>query len=433
MKIITKLNRNITTRLENTSVFVFCSYAIIAAFMTYFCMYGFRKPFTVATYEGLSLWGIDFKIVLIISQLIGYALSKCLGVKFVSEMKAKYRAWGLILMISWAEAALLLFAVVDDPVVRTIAIFLNGIPLGMVWGLVFGFLEGRQTSELLGAGLSCSYIIASGAVKTVGALWLNHGISQFWMPFVTGACFFPIFLLSIWALSLMPDPTPKDQEARTKRVPMNSSQRREFIKMFFPGLLFLTILYFFLTAYRGVRDDFAAEIWLGLGYGSEPLIFTKAEAPIPFVVMFFLALLYLVKNNRIGLFVTHYIMLAGTLLIGISTLLFDAQIIDGSVWMILVGLGLYLAYVPYGCVLFDRLIAAFGVTATAVFMIYLTDSVGYIGTIAINLYKNFWHGEMSMLSFFRLFSYVTSVFCSLCFAASLLYFMYFAGNKHKKE
>merc|ERR1711976_223232 len=134
-----------------------------------------------------------------------------------------------------------------------------------------------------------------------------------------------------------------------------------------------------------------------------------------------------------GLFVTHYIMLAGTLLIGVSTLLYDFQIINGAVWMILVGLGLYLGYVPYGCVLFDRLIAAFGVTATAVFMIYVTDAVGYIGTIAVNLYKNFSHNEMSMLTFFRYFSYVTSILCSVCFIASLVYFMYFAKDRHKKE
>lgn len=430
MKIIKKINESITARLENSSVFVFCAYAIIAAFMTYFCMYGFRKPYTAAKFTDLSIWGIDFKIALIISQLIGYALSKCLGVKIVSEMKASYRAWGLILMITWAEAALFLFAVVDNPTVRVVALFLNGIPLGMVWGLVFSYLEGRQTSELLGAGLSCSYILASGAVKTVGALWLENGVSQFWMPFITGLCFFPVFILSLWALSLMPAPSAEDEKQRTKRAPMNSKERKDFIKMFFPGLLFLTILYFFLTAYRGVRDDFAAEIWSGLGYGSEPLIFTKAEVPIPFVVMFFLALLYLVKNNRIGLYVTHYIMLAGTILIGVSTLLYDFQIISGAIWMILVGLGLYLAYVPYGCVLFDRLIAAFGVTATAVFMIYVTDAVGYIGTIAVNLYKNFSHSEMSMLAFFRYFSYVTSILCSVCFVASLVYFMY--KDRHKE-
>ena len=46
--------------------------------------------------------------------------------------------------------------------------------------------------------------------------------------------------------------------------------------------------------------------------------------------------------------------------------------------MILNGLGVYLAYVPYGSVLFDRLIASTGVVSTAVFAIYVADFIGYL-------------------------------------------------------
>ena len=59
----------------------------------------------------------------------------------------------------------------------------------------------------------------------------------------------------------------------------------------------------------------------------------------------------------------------------VSTLLLDAGQIDGLAWMILVGLGAYLAYVPFGSVLFDRRIAATGFVGTAVFAIYLTDAI----------------------------------------------------------
>ena len=43
---------------------------------------------------------------------------------------------------------------------------------------------------------------------------------------------------------------------------------------------------------------------------------------------------------------------------GISTWLLDRGNISGLSWMICVGLGSYLAYVPYGSVLFDRLVAS---------------------------------------------------------------------------
>ena len=90
--------------------------------------------------------------------------------------------------------------------------------------------------------------------------------------------------------------------------------------------------------------------------------------------------------------------------------------------MILLGVGLYLAYVPYGCVLFDRLIAATGAVGTAVFMIYVTDAFGYLGAITINMIKNFGGASISWLSFFRGLTYVTSAVCTVAFVASAWYF-----------
>ena len=62
-------------------------YAVAAAFMAYFCVYAFRKPFTAATYEGLQFAGTDIqlKTAFVVSQILGYTVSKYLGIKLVSE------------------------------------------------------------------------------------------------------------------------------------------------------------------------------------------------------------------------------------------------------------------------------------------------------------------------------------------------------------
>jgi len=103
--------------------------------------------------------------------------------------------------------------------------------------------------------------------------------------------------------------------------------------------------------------------------------------------MLVLGLLYLVKNNRRGLLLTYAIMGVGAALVGLGTLLFDLGAIPPMAWMIAVGLGLYLGYVPYGCVLFDRTIAALEIVATAVFLIYVSDAVAYGGSVGVVLYK----------------------------------------------
>ena len=51
------------------------------------------------------------------------------------------------------------------------ALFLNGLPLGLIWGLVFGFMEGRRTSEVLGAILCASLhpVVRRGEIGGQGA------------------------------------------------------------------------------------------------------------------------------------------------------------------------------------------------------------------------------------------------------------------------
>ena len=171
----TPKRRGIAAWLEHAPGAAFTLYAMVAAFLTYFCMYAFRKPFTVATFEGLKLWSsdVDLKTAIVISQIIGYTVSKYVGIKFCSEITWRRRALALVLLILWAEAALVLFGVLPNEW-KLLAIFLNGFPLGMIWGLVVGYLEGRRTSELLLAALSCSFIVSSGAVKDVGKLLMSE-------------------------------------------------------------------------------------------------------------------------------------------------------------------------------------------------------------------------------------------------------------------
>jgi len=203
---------------------------------------------------------------------------------------------------------------------------------------------------------------------------------------------------------------------------MDSAARASFLRRYWVGLGPLVLLYFFLTAYRDFRDSFAREIWDALGYSEEPGIFAAAELPIALGVMVAVGLLFMIRRNRVALVAVYGLMSAGALMIGLATFLYEKGQLDPALWMVAVGLGLYLAYVPYGCILFDRMIAALGLMATAGFMIYVTDAVGYTGSVALLLYKNFGHPELSWLEFFVAYSYITSALTVSCFLASGLYF-----------
>ena len=111
-------------KLSNSGSGILSVYAIFAAFTTYFCMYAFRKPFAATDYGGLKFLGSDYdlKTAYVIAQLVGYTISKYVGMKVCSEAGKSGRAKLLVFLILTAWASLLLFAILPDEL-KVIAIF----------------------------------------------------------------------------------------------------------------------------------------------------------------------------------------------------------------------------------------------------------------------------------------------------------------------
>jgi hypothetical protein len=49
---------------------------------------------SVATFEGMGLFHVDYKIILIIAQVLGYALSKFIGVLRIKSKNEYIICWG---------------------------------------------------------------------------------------------------------------------------------------------------------------------------------------------------------------------------------------------------------------------------------------------------------------------------------------------------
>lgn len=407
------------------SQFTFLLYSSIAAFGAYFCMYAFRKPFTVARFDHLQVLGVDYKIVLILLQVLGYATSKFIGIKVISELTPNKRKFYFLGLIIISEVALLLFAIVPAPY-NVVFMFMNGLPLGMIWGIVFSYLEGRKTTEILGIILCTSFIVSSGVVKSIG-MWVMQawGASEFWMPVVTGALFFPPLLLFIFLLEKIPAPTAEDIAEKTERVPMNRAERKRVFRQFALPFSFLILFYTLLTAFRDFRDNFARELWDSIGYTGDVSVYSKSEIIVSLIVLVIFGALYFIKNNIKALYTYHYILLLGIVTLAVSTFLFQHHYINAFVWMVATGFGLYICYVPFNALFFDRFIAAFKIKGNAGFLIYLADSFGYLGSMLVLLYKNFNIGNISWLDFFCSGTYILAAVAMV----AVIYSYFYLNNK----
>lgn len=396
--------------------------AASAVFITYLSMYAFRKPFTAAQYNNIMLWGVDYKILLIITQLIGYTISKYFGIKIISELSANKRTITLITLMAVSWVSLLFFGIVPAPY-NLPFIFLNGLPLGMIWGVVFSYIEGRRHTELLGVAMASSFIISSGIVKGVGSyLLLNLQVPEMWMPFFTGLIFLPVLFLGVYLLHTLSAPNEEDINARTERLPMQSKERKAFFKQFAPGIIFSVLIYVCLTVFRDLRDNFAVEFWNSIGMNNIPTMLVVSEVPIAILVIIIIGSMIFIKNNKNAFFINFLIVFVGGLLLFLSTLLFYNQLITATLWMIIVGFSMYLPYIAFHALFFERWIAYFKIKSNIGFLMYVADAAGYLGSTLVLLFKNFNNTNYSWVSFFTFSAMITSVIIIILSIANYIYF-----------
>lgn len=393
-----------------------------AAFCTYFCMYAFRKPFAAMTYGETHLYGWDLKTLLVVSQLLGYMLSKFGGIKVVSGIEPRRRAITIIVLIVFAELALVGFAFLPLGV-KPLMLFLNGLPLGMVFGLVLGFLEGRRQTEALSAALCASFIASSGVVKSVGKWMVTaQSVNIYHMPMLTGLLFLPGLLLAVWILQRTPQPDLVDIAARRERRPMNALQQRDFLRTYGFGLGLLILIYVVLTILRTIRDDYGAELWREMGFGEQPSIFARSELVVALCVTASAAVMICVHNNRKALRLT-------IALVGLSfgvTLLAALGKSTGKLspylFMVTCGIGLYFPYVAFHTTIFERLIAASHLSCNLGFLMYVADAVGYLCYAVMIIGMTVAGKPVEMLPVFLWLLNFGGIFCLIALVVAHWYF-----------
>jgi hypothetical protein len=390
-------------------------WSVVAAFGTYFCMYVFRKPFTAATFEGGTVWGIGEKTVLVTSQVIGYMMSKFIGIRVIAELPADRRAAGLLVLIGSAELALVLFGLVPSPL-HAFCLFFNGLALGMVFGLVLGFLEGRRLTEALAAGLCASFILADGVAKSVGTWLLGLGISDRWMPGVAGLLFLPPILLFIGMLSRVPPPDDRDVSLRGERSTMGRQDRAAMIRRHGIGLVLIVGVYLLVTIARSVRADFMPEIWRGLGVDAMPSTFASSELLVALFVLVANGLSVLILDNRRAFFSAIGVAMAGGVLMLAALVGLRQSWVGGFTFMVMLGTGLYLPYVAIHTTIFERLIAMTRDRGNLGFLMYIADAIGYLGYVVLMILKGLFPTGQTFMGFFTATCGIVAVLTCLSLA-----------------
>ncbi len=404
-----------------------------AALLSYSLVYALRKPYTAASFEGLTLFGTDYKVAVTTIQILGYVIAKFFGIKLISELKRENRFRFFVTSAIMAEVALIGFGVLSAPY-NAAAMFFNGLSLGCMWGVIFSFIEGRKVTDMLASLLGVSMVFSSGIAKSFGLFAMNElNIDQFWMPAVIGGVALPLLVLMGYLLKRLPSPTQEDIELRNERVVLDSEGRKRLFLSFAPILTLLFIGNFMLLVLRDIKEDFLVLI-LDMSNQSSWL-FAQVDTIVTLAILALFSAFVFFRSNIKTLMCLMGIVILSCITMAYVSFNYKALDLQPVVWLFIESLCLYIAYLTFQTIFFDRFIACFRIKGNVGFFIAIIDFIGYMGTVTLLSTKEFLNFDMEWFDMFNHMAFFVGAVCIVLFTivATLIYKRYSLNNRNKTK
>jgi MFS family permease len=380
--------------------------------IAYFFVYALRKAFTASTFDGLFLWGLDYKVVISICQILGYLLSKFCGIKIVSELKHTHRLHAIIVSALGAELSLVLFGLVPYPY-NFFCLFFNGLSLGCMWGFLFSYIEGRRFTDILAGFLGVSMVISSGAAKSFGLYVLSLHVSPFWMPAIIGGIAAPLLIVIAFVLNKLPEPSAEEKSEKSERIPLNKTQRKTLFRQYSSLLIPLLTVNILYTVLRDIKEDFLVDIIRHTGIHLSSFFFVRLDSFVTVLLLIILGSMIYIRDNHRSLVVLLMLMFTGSAIVFLSSIFFDALNTHPAKWLFLQSMGIYTAYLAFQTVFFDRFIACFKIRGNVGFFIYISDFLGYLASCIFLFGKSLFDIRINWLEYYNMLGIIISVICIL--------------------
>lgn len=312
------------------------------------------------------------------------------------------------------------------------AMFVNGLSLGCTWGVIFSFIEGRKVTDILASLFGVSMVFSSGVAKSFGLFAMNEmQIDQFWMPAVIGGFALPLLVFMGYMLKRLPQPTAEDIALRNERVVLDGKGRVALFRKYAPILTLLFIGNFMLLVLRDIKEDFLVNI-LDMSNQSSWL-FARIDTIVTLIILGIFALFAFFRSNIRALLWLMTLVIAGCLTMTYVSFHYETLDLKPVTWLFIQSLSLYIAYLTFQTIFFDRFIACFRIKGNVGFFIALIDFIGNLGTVTLLSTKEFLNIELEWFTLFNHIAGFVGATCSILFivASILIHRKYMQGLKLK--
>lgn len=306
--------------------------------------------------------------------------------------------------------------------------FFNGLSLGCMWGILFSFLEGRRLTDILASLMGVSMVVSSGTAKSAGLYVMDVlGVSPFWMPALIGGLAVPLLALLGYLLTRLPHPSAEDIACKSERETLNKEQRWQLFRNFIPFLTLLFVANVLLVVLRDIKEDFLVNIIDISGYSS--WLFAQIDSIVTLIILAIFGLMVFVRDNLRVLNILLLLIMAGMVVMSFISFRNETLLLSPVTWLFIQSLCLYMAYLTFRTIFFDRFIACFKIRGNVGFFIALNDFLGYAGTVIVLVMKEFFNPDVNWNYFYNQMAGYVGIICFISFLFSFIYLQ----QRYRKE
>lgn len=171
-------------------------------------------------------------------------------------------------------------------------------------------------------------------------------------------------------LNRLPQPTEEDIAMKSERATLNGKQRWELFKNFMPFLMMLFVANIAIVVLRDIKKTFSK---YHRCFRIFALAFAKIDSVVTLIILVVFGLMVFVKDNLKALSILFRLIIMGMIVMSVVSFGQERFQLPPVVWLFVQSLCLYIAYLTFQTIFFDRFIACFKIHGNVGFFIVTTD------------------------------------------------------------
>lgn len=218
-----------------------------------------------------------------------------------------------------------------------------------------------------------------------------------------------------YMLKRLPQPTAEDIALRNERVTLDGKGRRALFRKYAPILSLIFVGNFMLLMLRDIKEDFLVNI-LDVSNQSS-WMFARIDTIVTLIILGIFTLFIFFRSNINALLWMMTLVVAGCLTMTYVSYHYETLDLKPVVWLFVESLSLYIAYLTFQTVFFDRFIACFRIKGNVGFFIAMIDFIGYMGTVALLSAKELFNIYIEWFALFNHIACAVGAVCTVLFIA----------------